>query len=393
VLNGTLAAINATLADATGLQYLSALDYVGPDTLTVLTNDQGATGSGGALTDSDPVAITVNAAAINDPPVINLSAVVQQTDPTGAVIFSAANGNLISVSDVDAGTGLVKVTLTATHGTMTLSGVTGLTFDPGQDGTADATMTFTGTLTDVNAALDGMSFNRDAGYVGLADVTIAVNDQGNTGTGGAQIVNAVENISVEPYDTWFAGFGTEAGWQVYNDAPTGDVYFTHDMSLFWWNVVASNTWNFYNGTAWVITDALGNAPYDGGFGPPNQWFNETTGTYSGYDVYIDAEATYFSLDYAAVGATYWQQTTAGAWSYWDGSDWYATAGFNVEPVNVWFHGYAADATWDVYNDSANGDAYYTQDQTAFWWNVAVGDTWQYWNGTAWVPTSGLGIVA
>ena len=101
VLNGTLAAINATLADATGLRYLSGLDYVGADTLTVLTSDQGATGSGGAQTDSDPVAITVNAAAINDPPVINLSAVVQQTDPTGAVIFNAANGNLISVSDVD----------------------------------------------------------------------------------------------------------------------------------------------------------------------------------------------------------------------------------------------------------------------------------------------------
>ena len=171
VLSGTLAEINATLADATGLQYLSGVGFVGPDTLTVLTSDLGATGSGGAQTDSDPVAITVNAAAINDPPVINLSAVVQQTDPTGAVIFNAVNGNLISVSDVDAGTGLVQVTLTATHGTMTLSGVTGLTFDPGQDGTADATMTFTGTLTDVNAALNGLSFNRDAGYTGLADVT------------------------------------------------------------------------------------------------------------------------------------------------------------------------------------------------------------------------------
>ena len=190
--------INATLADATGLQYLSGLDYVGADTLTVLTSDQGATGSGGALTDSDPVAITVNAAAaVNDPPVISLSAVVQQTDPSGAVIFNAANGNLISVSDVDAGTGLVQVTLTATHGTMTLSGVTGLTFNPGQDGTADATMTFAGTLTDINTALNGMSFNRDAGYTGLADVSIGVNDQGNTGTGGAQVANAVENISVE----------------------------------------------------------------------------------------------------------------------------------------------------------------------------------------------------
>ncbi len=34
------------------------------------------------------------------------------------------------------------------------------------------------------------------------------------------------------------------------------------------------------------TDALGNAPYDGGYGPPNEWFDETTGAYSGYDVYI-----------------------------------------------------------------------------------------------------------
>ena len=91
-----------------------------------------------------------------------------------------------------------------------------------------------------------------------------------------------------------------------------------------------------------------------------------------------------------MGATFWQQTSAGAWSYWDGSAWYATGGFNVEPVNVWFHGYAADATWDVYNVSANGDAYYTHDQTVFWWNVAVGNTWQYWNGTAWVPTTGQG---
>ncbi len=120
VLNGTLAAINATLADATGLRYLSGLDYTGPDTLTVLTSDLGATGSGGALTDSDPVPITVTLSAINDPPAVSLSGIVQQTDASGAVIFNAANGNLISVSDPDAGTGLVRVTLTATHGTMTL---------------------------------------------------------------------------------------------------------------------------------------------------------------------------------------------------------------------------------------------------------------------------------
>ena len=67
VLTGTLAQINATLADAAGLQYLSILNYNGPDTLTILTSDLGATGSGGILTDTDPVAITV--APVNDAPV------------------------------------------------------------------------------------------------------------------------------------------------------------------------------------------------------------------------------------------------------------------------------------------------------------------------------------
>ena len=172
-------------------------------------------------------------------------------------------------------------------------------------------------------------------------MTIAVNDQGNTGTGGPQVANAVENISVEPYDAWFAGFGTEAGWQVYNYAATGDAYYTHDYDAVLVACAASSdTWNFWNGTAWVATDALGNAPYADGFGPYGTWFHDTVtgGTYSGYDVYIHSAATYFSLDYTAVGATFWQQTSAGAWSYWDGSAWYPTAGFNVEPVNVWFHG-------------------------------------------------------
>ena len=67
VLNGTLAAINATLADATGLQYQSVLNYNGSDTLTVLTNDLGSHGNPGAADDTDPVAITVN--AVNDAPV------------------------------------------------------------------------------------------------------------------------------------------------------------------------------------------------------------------------------------------------------------------------------------------------------------------------------------
>ena len=69
------------------------------------------------------------------------------------VVFSTANGNLISVADTDDTD--VEVTLTATDGTLTLNGTTGLAFSNG-DGSADTSMTFSGTLADVNAALDGL---------------------------------------------------------------------------------------------------------------------------------------------------------------------------------------------------------------------------------------------
>ena len=53
-----------------GVTYRAALNYNGPDTLTVTANDNGNTGSGGALTDTKTVAITVN--AVNDAPVVTV---------------------------------------------------------------------------------------------------------------------------------------------------------------------------------------------------------------------------------------------------------------------------------------------------------------------------------
>src|SRR5205823_13686296 len=99
------------------------------------------------------------------------------------LVFSSGNGNLISISDIDAGASSVQVTLTATNGTLTLSGLSGLSFTVG-DGTADATMTFTGTVANINAALAGMSFLGNSNYNGAgASVQIVTNDQGNTGSG------------------------------------------------------------------------------------------------------------------------------------------------------------------------------------------------------------------
>ncbi len=45
-------------------------------------------------------------------------------------------------------------------------------------------MTFTGTITAVNTALDGLSFNPTTSFTGAASLQIVTSDQGNTGTGG-----------------------------------------------------------------------------------------------------------------------------------------------------------------------------------------------------------------
>jgi hypothetical protein len=61
---GTLAQLNATLADANGLVYHPNPGYTGPDALTVTTNDLGHTGSGGAKSDTGTVQIRVRPANV-----------------------------------------------------------------------------------------------------------------------------------------------------------------------------------------------------------------------------------------------------------------------------------------------------------------------------------------
>src|SRR5262249_38454730 len=153
--------INATLADAAGLRYTPNANFSDNDTLTVLSNDLGHTGAAGALTDSDPISITVTNND-NDPPVNSVPG-NQTTNEDTPLVFSAGNGNEVSVSDPDAGSLAVQVTLSVTNGTLTLSGTSGLTFSDG-DGSADVSMTFTGSLSAINTALAGMSYTPSPNY-------------------------------------------------------------------------------------------------------------------------------------------------------------------------------------------------------------------------------------
>src|SRR4029434_1830613 len=93
----------------------------------------------------------------------------------------------------DAGSSSVQVILTATNGTITLNGTTGLTFSTG-DGTSDAVMTFTGTMVDINTALNGLSFTPTATFNGAANLQIQTSDLGNTGSGGT--LTDTDNVAI-----------------------------------------------------------------------------------------------------------------------------------------------------------------------------------------------------
>ncbi|HYH07456.1 MAG TPA: cadherin domain-containing protein [Thermoanaerobaculia bacterium] len=135
--------------------------------------------------------ITVTVTNVNEAPVNTVPAGAQATPEDTNLVFPGT----ISVSDPD-GDVTVQVTLTATKGTLSTNGVTGLAFTTG-DGTDDPTLVFTGTTTDVNARLNGLTFKPAQNYYSndLSDtddpgtVTILTNDQGNTGSGGAQSSN------------------------------------------------------------------------------------------------------------------------------------------------------------------------------------------------------------
>ena len=71
----------------------------------------------------------------------------------------------MSTDDADADDNPLKVTLSVTHGTLTLGSIAELTFEAGS-GVDDAAMTFTGTLTVINAALNGLIYQPDTGYIG-----------------------------------------------------------------------------------------------------------------------------------------------------------------------------------------------------------------------------------
>jgi uncharacterized delta-60 repeat protein len=169
----------------------AALDFEKTPTFTVTirVSDNGSP----AL--SSTATVTINLGNVNEAPVNGVPTAPQGVAKNKSLTFSSANGNAISVSDPDATTTVIQVSLTVLHGNLTLAGTAGLTFQVG-DGKADGTMTFRGTIAAINAALNGLTYTPDRGFVGSDGLTITTDDLGS-GLGDALFDTDVVAILVQ----------------------------------------------------------------------------------------------------------------------------------------------------------------------------------------------------
>ncbi|MFH1114214.1 MAG: cadherin-like domain-containing protein, partial [Pseudomonadota bacterium] len=227
---GTVSAVNGVLATLT---FTPTAGYTGWSELAVLTNDGGPFGGDWAngLMDIDKVDIAVGVAEGSTPPnnapVFESFPESQTMQEDSVLIFNTAHNNLISVSNQDDPTGAEStgaLRLYASGGTMSLSPevrkliedeVLAIDFTVG-DGENDQSMYFSGTLADINAAIDGLIFKPDPNYTfGRASILVEFADSGYWGTGTDLTDMRVTDtilISVDPVNDVIVNmFGNGAG--------------------------------------------------------------------------------------------------------------------------------------------------------------------------------------
>ncbi len=135
VVNGEKDPLNLVLD---GLQYIPDANYAGPATLQIISNDLGNNGIDGAKIDRDFIPIiTVSPDATNNTPTISGPTSGTTTEET-ALVFSSIGSTDISIND-DAGGNDVRVTISSTAGTLSLSSTAGQQFQVNIETSSDQT--------------------------------------------------------------------------------------------------------------------------------------------------------------------------------------------------------------------------------------------------------------
>ena len=209
-LNGSVVALNAFVSAADlaagKLVFTPAANSSGTGYASIqfAVKDNGGTANGGQDTDQTLNTLTINVTAVNDAP----TAVITPTSYAATEQNSInLHGTGLSVSDIDAGTNQITVTLAVGYGKLTIgTGDSGVTVS--NNGTAAVTLV--GTQAQINNLLQGGGIfggifgdAKTVKFIADTDappssttLTLTVNDGGNSGTGGAKTASDVATINI-----------------------------------------------------------------------------------------------------------------------------------------------------------------------------------------------------
>jgi hypothetical protein len=140
--------------------------------------------------DADSVAATksVSVTSTNTAPTVTAPATISVTED----VATALTG--ISFSDADSGGGSVTATLSVDSGTFAASSGGGVTVS----GSGTSSVTLTGTVANLNAFIAGSNVTFTSAANALSDVTLtsSINDNGNTGAGGAKSASTTTTLQI-----------------------------------------------------------------------------------------------------------------------------------------------------------------------------------------------------
>ncbi len=114
---------------------------------------------------------------------MNTVPAAQSITENNPLTFSSTDGNAISIGDADAYGGTEQVTLSVNAGMLAISNTSGITLISGS-ASGGGSMSFTGTIANLNAALNGVLFTPANNSVSTATLQIVTDDLGNTGSSG-----------------------------------------------------------------------------------------------------------------------------------------------------------------------------------------------------------------